>query len=93
VPEALVGGHRLEPGAELARVAQPAEFAPGDDERVVHRVDGGLGRHGVAVLEQGRRIPVKRGHQPVEFARRDRRDDLRFVHSSDANPFCRREPA
>ncbi len=49
-PEALVARDRLQPGMELARVAEPAKVGPGDDECVLYRVGRDLRCHRVAVL-------------------------------------------
>ena len=41
--QALVARDRVEPGAQLARVAKAMELSRGDEKRILHRV-GGIGR-------------------------------------------------
>ena len=79
----LVAGHRVEPGPQLARVAQAAEPGGGDDERVLDRVGGvvRITQHPVAVTVQGLGVLVVGVGQPGRVASRDGRDDLAVVHA------------
>ena len=90
--EALVAGDRLQPGIELGRVAEPVDAGPGDDERVPYRFGGDRGFHRVAVVIQCGRVPVQDRSEPVQFARRDRRDDCWVVHAPTVIPRLRTGP-
>src|SRR6185312_7625476 len=80
---ALVAGDRVQPGPELARIAQAVEPAGGDDEGVFHRVGGilRLAQHPAAVTVQGLGVLVVGGGEAGQVAGHDGRDDLAVVHA------------
>ncbi len=81
--EALVPGHRIQPGAELAGILEPAELGRGDEERVLHGIGGvrGLGQHGPAVGVQRHGIPVVGHGDPAGVARHDGGYDVPVFHA------------
>jgi hypothetical protein len=79
---AFVPGDRVEPGAQLGRIAQVPQLGRGDQKRVLHRV-GGIGRlaeHGTAVRVERHGIPVVRFGEPGGVASHDGGDNLRVFH-------------
>jgi len=79
---AFVPRDRVQPGPELARVAEAAELGGGDEERILHRVGGirGFAQQGPAVGVQRHRVPVVGFGDPVRIARHDGRDHLPVPH-------------
>ena len=81
---AFVPRHRVQPGPQPLRVAQPGHPGRRDHERVLHGVRGvgGLAQHRPAEAVQRCRVPVVRLGEPCGIARHDGRDDLTVVHSN-----------
>ena len=79
---ALVPRDRVQPGPELARIAEAAELGRGDEERVLHGVGGvlGLTQQGAAVGVQRHRVRVVRLGDAARVARHDGGDDLPVLH-------------
>ncbi len=80
---AFVAGHRVQPGAQLARVPQATEHARGDDERVLD----GIGRvirlvqDPAAVTVKGLRVLVIGIGEGTEVACHDGRDNFAVLHA------------
>ena len=81
--EAFVTRYRIEPGPQLARVAQAAELGGGHEKRILHRV-GGIGRlaeHRAAVRVERHGVLVVRLGKPGGVTGHDGRDNLWVFHA------------
>jgi len=78
----FVSGHGVKPGTQLARVTQTAEFARGDDERVLNGIGrvGEFVQHPIAVAVEGLRVSVVGIGKSGQVTRRDGRDNFAVVH-------------
>jgi hypothetical protein len=79
---ALVPRDRIQPGPELARVAEAAELSGGDEERILHGVGGirGLTQQRPAIGVQRHRVPVVRLGDPARIARHNGGDHVPVLH-------------
>ncbi len=83
-PEAFVTRDRVEPGAELARVAEAAKLGHGDEERILHGVGGigGFAQHGTAVRVERHRVPIVGLGEPGRITSHDGGDHVTVLHAA-----------
>ena len=82
--EAFVARDRIEPGAQLVRIAQIPELGGRDEERILHRV-GGIGRFpqdGTAIRVERHGVPVVRLGKPGGVTSHDGGDNLGVLHAA-----------
>ena len=84
--QAFVPRDRIQPGAQLVRIAEALQLGGGDDEGVRHGAGGlgrraGVGQHEPAVGVQRRRVTVVGPGEPVRVTCDDGRDQLTVLHA------------